>query len=104
MEEVKTNYTKQIEDYKAELATRTQAAKVSEFIAEWTTPNSDHAKLTKYSMELSLWLPADLYRKLAACVCYSPGAPAAKDVLIDIRKYLLQEKAGDLKPTEIVHF
>ncbi|OGP71646.1 MAG: hypothetical protein A2W09_04280 [Deltaproteobacteria bacterium RBG_16_50_11] len=103
-EDVKITYYKQIEDYKAELARQTRVAEVAEFLTEWSTPKADYAKLNGYSMALSLWLPTDLYRNLAKCVCYSTGAPFPKEVLIDIRKYLLKEDAGDLKAEEIVHF
>ena len=104
VEEIKTTYSKQIEDYKQELSRRAQAAKVAEFLTEWSAPKSDYVKLNGYMMELSLWLPHELYRNLAKCVCYTPGAPFPKEILISVRKYLLREDAGDLKPEEIVHF
>lgn len=104
VEEIKATYSKQIEDYKAEIDRRARAAKVAEFFTEWSAPNADLVKLNGFSMELSLWLPNKLYRKLASCVCYRPDAPFPKEVLIDIRKYLLDDDLDDLKPDEIVHF
>ena len=104
VEEIKIIYSKQIEDYKAELTRRTRAAKVGEFFSEWSNQQADFAKLNAFSMELSLWLPSELYRRYAKCVCYNPGGPQPKEVLIDIRKYLLNNDCDDLKPEEIVHF
>lgn len=104
-EEIKAIYTKQIEDYKSELARRDRIAKVAEFFTEWQRgTNADITKLNGYAIELSLWLPTDLYRKVGSCTCYRPGAPTPKEILIDIRKHLLKDDAGDLKPDEIIHF
>ena len=104
-EEIKTIYTKQIEDYKSELTRRERIAKVAEFFTEWQLGNNAHkTKLNGYATELSLWLPSDLYRKLASCVCYKAGAPSPKEILIDIRKNLLADDAGDLKPDELIKF
>ena len=103
-EEIKTIYTKQIEDYKNELARQAKIAKVGEFFTEWSAPNPDFVKLNGYALELSLWLPAELYRKLGRCICHETGAPTPKQILIDIRKHLLRDDAGDLKPEEIIHF
>ena len=103
-EEIKTIYTKQIEDYKSELARHAKIARVGEFFTEWVAPNPDFVKLNGFAMELSLWLPSDLYHKLGRCICHESGAPTPKQILIDIRKNLLGEDAGDLKPEEIIHF
>lgn len=104
VEEIKSSYTMQIEDYKAQLTRRTQAAKVAQFFTEWITPKPDFVKLNGYAMELSFWLPHEIYHKLARCICHEPGAPTPKEILIEIRKYLLKDEAGDLKPENIIHF
>jgi hypothetical protein len=104
VEEIKSSYTMQIEDYKAQLTRRTQAAKVAQFLTEWISPKPDFVRLNGYAMELSFWLPHEIYQKLARCICHEAGAPTPKEILIDIRKYLLKDEAGELKPENIIHF
>ncbi len=104
VEEIKSTYTIQIEDYKAQITRRGQAAKVAQFFTEWISPKPDYVKLNGYAMELSFWLPHEIYWKLARCICHEAGAPTPKEILIEIRNYLLKDEAGDLKPENIIHF
>ena len=55
-------------------------------------------------MVLSLWLPDELYRDIGRCVCYAAGAKTPKQILIDVRKYLLKDDAGNLAAENIIHF
>ena len=104
VEDIKILYSKEIEDYKAELVRRTRIADVAEFLTHWIDPNADRVKLNGYAMTLSLWLPHELYQKLAACICHKPGAPTPKQILIEIRKHLLKDQAGEMVASEIIHF
>jgi hypothetical protein len=102
---ISNRFAKFLEDYKYDIKVREQAAKIADFFAEWTLgAEADKAKLNRYSMELSLWLPYELYSRFARCVTYQPGAPIYKDILIDIRKHLLKTEAGEMKAGDIVHF
>jgi len=104
-ESIRSEYAKVLEDYKYDIRVREQAAKIAEFFTEWVKgPNADKAKLNQYSMELSLWLPHQLYLDFAHCVTHAAGAPQYKDILISIRKHLLKQTSGDPKAAEIVHF
>jgi len=104
VEDIKSTYSRQIEDYKAEIKAREQAAKMAEFFTEWLSPQADKVKLNRYAMELSLWLPYDLHCRFARCVTHEKGAPTYKEILVDIRKHLLKDKAGALIADNIVHF
>jgi hypothetical protein len=104
VEEIKSTYSKQIEDYKTQLERDKKMAKVAEFFAEWASEHSDKAKLNGLSMELSVWLPYAIYKDLGRCVCWVEGAPSPQQILIDVRKYLLKEFAGDLSADDIVYF
>jgi hypothetical protein len=104
VEEMKAAYSKQLEDYKADITRRSRAAEVAEFLTHWSSPNADFIKLNGYAMTLSLWLPDDLYCDLARCVCYAEGAKTSKQILIDVRRYLLKGDAGNLIADNIIHF
>jgi hypothetical protein len=101
---IKHEYDKKLAEFQYELRIREQAVKIAEFFSEWSKNNADINKLNNMSMELSLWLPADIYKDLAKCLTYAPGAPLAKDILIAVRKHLLKNSAGDLTAPEIIHF
>ena len=68
------------------------------------TPTPDYVKLNGYAMTLSLWLPHDLYCKLARCICPEKGAPRPKEILIEVRRYLLKDQAGEMIADNIIHF
>ena len=104
VEDIKATYSKQLEDYKADLTRRSRAAEVAEFFTYWSSPKADHVKLNGYAMMLSLWLPDELYRDIGRCVCYAAGAKTPKQILVDVRKYLLKADAGNLTANDIIHF
>lgn len=104
VEDIKVEYSKQIEDYKAQLERDRKVAKVAEFFAEWSSNTPDKAKLNGLSMELSVWLPYEIYKNFGRCVCWEPNAPSPQQILIDVRKYLLKETAGSLNADDIVYF
>ncbi|SRR6266542_5699231 len=104
VEAIKISFSKQVEDYKAELAQRSRVAEVAEFFTEWISPSADFAKLNGYAMRLSLWLPNEIYRDIGRCICYEAGAANPKQILVNVRKYILGDKAGDLKAENIIHF
>lgn len=102
---IKHEYDKKLAEYQYEIKIREQAAIVADFFTEWARgEHADKSKLNRYSMDLSLWLPYEIYIKFGKCVCYAPDAPKPKDILIEIRKYLLKEAAGNLSAEQIIHF
>lgn len=104
VEEAKLPFLQQLEDYKAQIAVRAQAAKVAEFLNEWLSEPEDTTKLNGFAMELSLWLPAELYKMMGERICLNEGAPSVKEILIEVRKFLLKDSAGDLAANHIIHF
>lgn len=102
---IQHEYDKKLSEFQFELKTREQAAKIAEFFSEWVKGMlADQNKLRQFSMELSLWLPDETYKKFGQCVTYAPNAPNQNEVLIEIRKHLLKDSAGDLKSSDIVLF
>jgi hypothetical protein len=95
---------KQIEDYRQELSRRTQAARISEALARACYGDgSQPREYVQLVWELSIWLPADLVRKLTVClVDAGKGEANPKDVLIQARK-LLHGDSDDLLAEQIVH-
>ena len=53
---------------------------------------------------MSLWLPSELVMKLTNCLVREGGLGSLKRMLIEIRKLLLRDKAGDLTAENIVAF
>jgi hypothetical protein len=106
VEAVKIDYSRQIEDYKAELTRTMRSEKIAEFFAHWDSRTPNFEKLNLTVMEFALWLPSELCVMLAECICHpnAPGKPTPKDVLIAFRRHLLKKDAGDLKAEQIIYF
>jgi hypothetical protein len=117
-ESVKHDYAKKLEDYKNDLKVREQAAKVAELLASirWQEdPKGDDPErdrklreaglaFDRRAWELSLWLPSETYKKLAKCLVEKRDLASMKELLIDVRKLLLRDEAGDLIAGNILHF
>jgi len=103
---MKYEYDLKIEDYKRDLQIRDQAAKVAEFLAfvQWHQTDMKGEDFDKRAWELSLWLPTEIYVEVAKCLVGTPDAIHMKQILIDVRKHLLKDKAGALVADNILHF
>ena len=104
MEAIRHQYERQMEDYRNSIRIREQAARVVELLAHahyTTTP--DPEKFNRMAWELSLWLPADLVWELTRLFCNDPGAKKPKEILVAVRRILLQDPDDKLQPAQIVH-
>ncbi len=104
---VEHEYAKKLELFREEVrdreAERTQAMKVAALLSEWAKGDGvNKAKFNRLAWELSLWLPADLVRQLTLTICHAPGAPDAKQILVEIRKKIVGRDDG-LLAENIVH-
>ena len=50
-----------------------------------------------------MWLPADVYRKLGQSIANPNEENNPLEVVVEIRKILLKDKAGDLSSNDIIH-
>jgi len=102
---VKYEYEKILTQLKYEDSIRHKASMIAEFLSKWQNSTPDNrSDLNRYSMELSLVLPAEIYKELKKCLNYSSPDHTSKDVLISIRKYMLGKNAGDLAAGDIFLF
>lgn len=105
---IKSEYDRLLEDYRFEQRAKEQAAKAAEYIAlardlKTTATAADYRRANQLAWELALWLPDDLYRKLARALT----SPQSKEnnilgVLVEIRKLLLKTP-GTLNDDEVLH-
>jgi hypothetical protein len=101
---IKYFYDKKMAEFNYDIHVREQAAKIADFFAEWSRgEQADKSKLAKYSMELSLWLPAEIYKEIAKCVCCTEERINSNEILVRIRKYLLRDSAGTLNANDIIN-
>ena len=96
-----------LESLRWDLKSREQAAKVAEYMAaaQSLTENDSsnrYLRVNQLSWELALWLPTDVYRLLGQAVTERTSEANETTVLIQVRQHLLNTKAGDLLPSEIV--
>ena len=89
---------------------REQAAKVVELLSEArgisilkTTPE-DARVINQHVWETSLWLPAQTVRALTKhLISMARGEPSGsiKDILVEVRRHILQDPNDDLRAEEI---
>lgn len=105
LEAYKLELNKRLEDYKNDAKIREQAAKVAEFLAfvRWNQKDMKGEDFDKRAWELSLWLPTEIYIEVAKCLAGDENAKHMKQILIDVRKHLLKDKAGALIADNILH-
>jgi hypothetical protein len=103
-ESVKHENAKKLEDYRNDIKIREQAAKVAQLLAHvrWHDGKGNE-ELDRMAWELSLWLPTDLCCRLTEALVKNESVGDFKQVLIDVRKLLLKDQAGDLKAENIPH-
>jgi hypothetical protein len=97
-----------LESLKWDLKVREQSTKIAEYMALTrdlcaTSSIEDYRKANHLSWELALWLPADIYRSVSKAMADPSQDTNIMSVIIDVRKLLLDEKAGDLTQDQILH-
>ena len=102
---IRHEYSKKLEEFKYRLETRKRAEHVAAYMAKVAegNPGENFTELNKMAWELSLWLPAELYQKLARAVVENQSSAFWKGLLIDIRKEILGDEAGNLIADNIIH-
>lgn len=104
VEEIKEIYAKKLEDYRFEIETRRKAEGVAYYLSTlFSNPDEKSDKLNQQAWELSLWLNTEVYRKLAVTVVEKQDIQSYKELLIEIRKILLKDEAGELTWDNIIH-
>ncbi|MFN4028567.1 MAG: hypothetical protein ACK4LR_01035 [Acidovorax temperans] len=98
---------KVLEAMKWEVRVREQAAKVAEYMSATanlaeTDPPERYAQLNRLSWELALWLPSDVYRSMGQALTHRTETENELTVIMQVRKHLLGDQAGDLSSEEIV--
>jgi hypothetical protein len=84
-----------------------KAAKVAECFAlalflKETSPPSDYQRANQLSWELALWLPEDEYKKMVRAVANPSERENALTFILDVRRLLQGDKAGNLSQDEIM--
>jgi hypothetical protein len=109
VEDIKLVYVKQVEDYKVELARRSQATKIADLLSRfhYTDTKKCRQEFVQLAWELSIWLPPEVVRKLTEhLVEWSQVGPSSKsdpkNLLITVRK-LLHGSSDDLLASQIMH-
>lgn len=100
---VKHEYDKLLKNYESQLRIRDQAARVAELFALAFSPKTEPARFNQLAWELSLWLPAPLVCDLTRCLVGDKNAKSPKEILIEVRKILLQSSDDPLRPENLVH-
>lgn len=97
-----------LEALRWELKAREQAAKVAEYMAlardlRPDSPVGDYREANRLAWELALWLPANVYRSVGKAIAAPDSNTNTLSVVIDVRRVLLGEAAGDLVSDNIIH-
>lgn len=100
---IKHEYDKNIEKYKNELESRKKAELIAELLSEWLSFPDTQVKLNKLTFEAFLWLPDEIAKDLSNLLAHKENAPEVRDILLKIRKYLLNDNTN-LESKEIIIF
>lgn len=94
------HYSKQLEEYKYQMEARKEAAKVAEYLSSlFQNPDAKSPELNKTAWELALWLPSEVYRKMAVTVVENRDLRSFKELLIEVRQVLKNPPSeNDKKP------
>jgi hypothetical protein len=110
-EKLKTSLQKEhsrfLENLKWELKVREQSVRVAEYLSLATTLkedslDSDYRKANQLNWELAMWLPEEIYKKMA-CATTSPTIENSVVTVLSVRDALLKEKAGTLTKQDITY-
>ena len=100
---------KNLEDYRNEIERKQQLMRIAELISTVTLERDklDPVKIQTAIFELSILLPTSIARDfnqtLNAYINNTPSEKDLKDVLIELRKYVLGDPDDDLKSNDILH-
>src|SRR5262245_13857518 len=87
---IKYEFDRRLKDYEHELKIRDQAARVAELFAIAFDSKTESMRFNQLVWELSLWLPASLVCELAECLVGTKKAKTPMEILIEVRRTLLQ--------------
>jgi hypothetical protein len=104
---IKHSYDKKLEEFRYDLRVREQAAKVAEYMElarhlREDSPQDEYRKANKLAWELAMWLPADVYKRMAESLVRPNEVNNPLVVVVAVRKILLGDKAGDLTMDNII--
>ena len=100
--------SKFLEKLKWEFKVREQAAKVAEYLSlarnlKHDSNEEDYRKANTLSWELAMWLPTDVYQSLGKALSNPDQQTNPLSVVIDVRKVLLGNIAGELTADHVIH-
>lgn len=115
---IQYEYDKKIQDYNFFLLQKEQAIKVATLLARWIeygeNPNKilnenemrDYfEELNKMTLELAIWIPdEEIAKKLMICLSHGVSAPNIRELIIDVRKLVLNKNNSLIKWEDIVVF
>jgi hypothetical protein len=104
---IKYNYDKKLEQFRYEIKIREQAAKVAEYMElarnlRENSPESDYQKANRLAWELAMWLPSPVYKRMAESLLRPNKENNPLEVVVDVRRLLLGENAGNLASNNIL--
>ena len=88
VEKVKTEYAKQLEEFKIQLALRLKAEKVSELFARAFYEKGDAQEFNRLNWELSLYLPKEIVCEISQHLVNGKNPGDAMKILLLVRKHL----------------
>src|SRR5690606_25305893 len=100
---VKLRYEKQLEEVKYSHTIKQKASLIAELIAEWLSKPEDRKHLNKLTFEAFLWLPKDIASDLSNLLSHKSESKSVREIIVSVRKYLLEEADG-LDAREVIVF
>jgi len=96
-----------LESIRWEVRVREQAAKVAEYMAlardlRESSSVDEYRRANQLGWELSLWLPADIYRLMGRALANPNEHENPLSVLVEVRRLLLNGKLGELTAEEML--
>jgi hypothetical protein len=88
---IKHEFDLQIEQSKDDNLRRMRAVLIADLLSEWLTFPDSQKRLNQLTIEAFLWLPEEIAKKLSLRLLNHPDGPDVRDIIIDVRKYLLQK-------------
>jgi hypothetical protein len=105
---IKHEYDKTLEEFRYDMRVREQAAKVAQYmdLARNLRPESaleKYHEANRLAWELAIWLPADVYKRMAESIVNPNQQNNPLEVIIAVRQLLLREQAGNLAAANVIH-
>jgi hypothetical protein len=104
---IKYDYDKKLEEFRYEIKVREQAEKVAEYMElarhlRENSPSADYQKANRLAWELAMWLPSAVYKRMAESLVRPNEQNNPLQVVVEVRRLLLGDKAGDLMADNII--